>query len=234
MQLVDELSMIYTTCLMSYATFSHGKSRRYSTTLAVGLVSLSLFITVYYHYLQDPTFHQYAYAILTIVGLLRSIYVMEVHIRARFRSKHRSKHRGAANPQSYSQEMADQEQDALRDEQILHTMWQMIVFGLGIFLSGAAFWHWDNKHCSKLIQWRRKIGLPWGFVLEGHGWWHLLTGTGAYYFIVWGIWLRHCLNSRQEEYELVWPNVWTMPCVVRRRNGTVDGRAGGLEKKKGL
>lgn len=46
---------------------------------------------------------------------------------------------------------------------------------------------------------------------------HLMTGVGAYFYIVWGIWLRHCLNYRQDEYELLWPNLWTMPMVVRRR-----------------
>lgn len=45
---------------------------------------------------------------------------------------------------------------------------------------------------------------------------HLMTGLGAYFYIVWGIWLRHCLNYRQDEYELQWPNVWTVPEVRAR------------------
>ena len=40
-----------------------------------------------------------------------------------------------------------------------------------------------------------------------------MTGIGAYMYIVWGIWLRHCLNHRQDEYELYWPNLWTLPEV---------------------
>jgi dihydroceramidase len=43
-----------------------------------------------------------------------------------------------------------------------------------------------------------------------------MTGTGAYYYIVWGIWLRHYLNYKQNEYEIVWPNYYTVPEVVRR------------------
>jgi len=50
-------------------------------------------------------------------------------------------------------------------------MWKMIGFGLSIFLGGFGVWHLDNEHCSQLIHWRREIGMPWGFVLEGHGWW---------------------------------------------------------------
>jgi dihydroceramidase len=167
MQLVDELSMIYTTCLMNFATFSYGKSRLYSTILAIGLVSLAVFITLYYHYLQDPTFHQNAYALLTAIVLFRAMYVMEVNIRPRFRSKERE----AANPRPHGSVKTIQEREDVRDQEILSKMWQMIAFGLSIFLGGFAVWHLDNVYCSQLIKWRREIGMPWGFVLEGHGWW---------------------------------------------------------------
>jgi len=43
-----------------------------------------------------------------------------------------------------------------------------------------------------------------------------MTGIGAYFYIVWGIWLRHCLNGRQKEYALRWPSLLTsLPQVVR-------------------
>ena len=43
---------------------------------------------------------------------------------------------------------------------------------------------------------------------------HLLTGIGAYYYITWGIWLRHCLNGRQDEFELYWPHAYSLPEIV--------------------
>jgi hypothetical protein len=46
MQLVDELNMIYTACLMCYATFSFSQSRFVRQVLAIGLLSLAIFITV--------------------------------------------------------------------------------------------------------------------------------------------------------------------------------------------
>lgn len=64
-----------------------------------------------------------------------------------------------------------------------------------------------------------------------------MTGVGAYFYIVWGIWLRHCLNYRQDEYELYWPNLWTMPVVVKQSEGTGNaderqrGHANGSAKK---
>ena len=42
-----------------------------------------------------------------------------------------------------------------------------------------------------------------------------MTGLGAYYYITWGIWLRHCLNGRQEEYTAVWPSFFSLPEIVR-------------------
>lgn len=167
MQLVDELSMIYTTCLMNFATFSYGKSKQYSVTLAIGLISLAVFITAYYHYLQDPAFHQNAYAILTAIVLFRAMYVMEVNIRPKFRSTERE----AANPNPHGGIKSVQERDDIRDHSILNRMWKLIAFGLSIFLGGFAVWHLDNEHCSTLIGWRRQVGMPWGFLLEGHGWW---------------------------------------------------------------
>lgn len=42
-----------------------------------------------------------------------------------------------------------------------------------------------------------------------------MTGIGAYLYIVWGIWLRHCLNGRQDEYHLRWARIWHIPEVIR-------------------
>lgn len=41
-----------------------------------------------------------------------------------------------------------------------------------------------------------------------------MTGVGAYCYIVWAVWLRHCLNQRQDEYEFVWLRLYHLPEVV--------------------
>ena len=46
MQLWDELSMIYTTCLMMFASFSYSRSALFSTVFGLGLLGLSAFISV--------------------------------------------------------------------------------------------------------------------------------------------------------------------------------------------
>lgn len=219
MQLVDELSMIYTTCLMTYASFSYSRTRVVRVFLALSLVGLSLFITVYYHYLQDPAFHQTVYALLTIVLVVRTMFTMERTLRPSLR---RSEERHRRERKDESRDLAGKEAQArlnVRDKQILNDMWILVAFGLVMFLGGFGIWALDNVYCSRLRHWRRNIGLPWGVLLEGHGWWHLMTGLGAYYYIIWGIWLRHCLNERQGEYEFVWPRLYCLPDVVRIEAG---------------
>lgn len=234
MQLVDELSMIYTTCLMFWATFAHNRSRGIQIALGIASASLALFITLYYHYLQDPTFHQNAYALLTAVVFFRSIYVMETSLRPSFRKQHQERENKLKGNKITQAEQKRQDE---RDMAILKRMWVMIPFGLSIFLGGFGIWMIDNIHCSTLRKWRHEVGLPWGILLEGHGWWHLMTGVGAYFYIAWGIWLRHCLNGRQDEFEMVWPSVWaSVPRVERvvSANGTAGHANGSLKQKKGL
>lgn len=211
MQLVDELSMIYTACLMCYATFSFSRSRVARQVLGLGLLSLAIFITLYYHYLQDPVFHQNAFALITAVVLFRSMYVMEVNIRPSLRAKY------SAKPQKTSHatmSKAERLADAHRDRAIVKEMWAMVAIGLSIFLGGFGIWALDNKYCPTIRTWRHKVGLPWGILLEGHGWWHLMTGFGSYFYIVWAVWLRHCLNERQDEYVLNWPSYFSLPEVI--------------------
>src|SRR5262249_32014378 len=120
--------MIYTTCIMFYATFAHGKSSQYAMVLAVFLVSLAAFITGYYHYLQDPSFHHNMYALLTTIVILRSMYIMEVNIRPSWKAKERIMKQGhhangSMTDVSSAEEEAEQLRKDARDVEILKTMW---------------------------------------------------------------------------------------------------------------
>lgn len=169
MQLVDELSMIYTTCLMTWATLEHKRSLWFKILAGVVVSGLALFITLYYHYLQDPTFHQNAYALLTAFVLLRSMYIMETNIRPYFRKRHLEHVKVQKSSMATRGQKAEEEREDERDRWILKQMWTMILFGLTVFLGGYAIWNLDNFYCNTIRSWRREIGLPWGILLEGHG-----------------------------------------------------------------
>lgn len=162
--------LIYTSTEQTWATFEHNRPLSVKILIGVAVSGLAVFITLYYHYLQDPTFHQNAYAILTTVVLTRSMYIMERRIRPYFRKLH-EEHEKVANSNSISEMMKDEEQRKDdRDRWILRQMWKMIAVGLTLFLGGFAIWSLDNVYCAKIRQWRHQVGLPWGVLLEGHGW----------------------------------------------------------------
>jgi dihydroceramidase len=152
MQLIDELSMIYTVSTLLFAVFSFRASKPVVVLVGVLTTALAVFITGYYHYLQDPDFHQNAFLIMAIVVVSRTIYNMESHLR----------------PKGNSTELTMKEKKNL---DTLNLMWKMVGCGLGTVGVGFFLWNLDNMFCSTLRQWRHQIGLPWGILLEGHGWW---------------------------------------------------------------
>jgi len=168
-QLVDELSMLYTAIIMFFANNSvFIKSKKFTTGLGTALVMFAIGITLYYHYCQDPIFHEQAFAAITAFNVFRSMYLMERYLRTSWREKYGSKEEN----QEYDR-MSEAEKIAAnrRDEEILKELWQMVGSGLSIFLLGFLIWYLDTRYCGLWKDWRHAVGLPWGIFLEGHGWW---------------------------------------------------------------
>ncbi|KAI1122265.1 ceramidase [Nemania abortiva] len=48
-------------------------------------------------------------------------------------------------------------------------------------LMGVAYilWNIDLEFCAELRELRKQLGLPWAWLLELHGWWHILTAMSA-------------------------------------------------------
>ena len=104
------------------------------------------------------------------------MYVMEISLRPRLKqseSEYKLLHKRSMTA---DEKLVSQGEDR-RDKKILGKMWVMIAFGLTSFLGGFFIWSLDNVYCSKLRVWRREIGLPWGILLEGHGWWYVPGST---------------------------------------------------------
>lgn len=59
-----------------------------------------------------------------------------------------------------------------------------------------------------------------------------MTGIGAYLYIIWGIWLRHCLNNKQDEYHVRWARFWHIPeIILLDRTTPSSGKDLGQNKK---
>ncbi|ORY56677.1 ceramidase [Pseudomassariella vexata] len=199
MQLVDELSMIYTTCFMCYATFAYRRSTGFSALLGIGLIGLAWFITAWYHKTKDPKFHQDAYTVLTVTVVFSNMWIMERRVRPALKARQEKRPAASSVPPT---------------DVIMKQMWHMVATGLSIFLGGYLIWALDNEFCNTIRGWRHHIQLPWAVVLEGHAWWHLMTGIGAYYYITWRIWIHRCLDGDEDKFRLNWPNMFSMPDIV--------------------
>ena len=56
--------------------------------------------------------------------------------------------------------------------------WSLATLALGYFL-----WYVDLEACGALRQYRAAVGLPLAWLLELHGWWHVLTALGASLYV---------------------------------------------------
>jgi dihydroceramidase len=169
MQLLDELSMIYMTCTAFYAMYSFNQTRTVRLLVFVFIVSVAGFITGYYYYLKDPAFHQNMFALLAAAVIFKIMYEMEILLRPSWRAKSPKLEKNCTTTASVNEkELA---RIYKRDAKILEQMWLIAACGIVSVLFGFLIWSLDNIYCNDLRRWRRQLGLPWGMLLEGHGWW---------------------------------------------------------------
>lgn len=44
-------------------------------------------------------------------------------------------------------------------------------------------WNVDLERCAELRDLKARAGVPWAWLLELHGWWHVLTAVGAFEYV---------------------------------------------------
>ncbi|KAK2594965.1 alkaline ceramidase ydc1 [Conoideocrella luteorostrata] len=54
---------------------------------------------------------------------------------------------------------------------------------ISVCLVGYVLWNIDLEYCAQLRTIRQQVGLPWAWLFELHGWWHVLTAIGASLFM---------------------------------------------------
>ncbi|KAI7765276.1 hypothetical protein LZL87_009805 [Fusarium oxysporum] len=120
--------------------------------------------TAYYHYIQDPSFHQNAFSILFLATVFRSLYTMEAILRPTLSDKYANESRRSS--------LSNREarcSPVRRDQVIIREMRWIVAMGFITCAAGIVAWNLDNLRCADLVQWRHQVGLPWGILLEGHG-----------------------------------------------------------------
>jgi dihydroceramidase len=74
----------------------------------------------------------------------------------------------------YAQGKSDEEKSRLR-----RRFWKSII----PLLVAYTLWHIDLEKCMELREFKSGLGIPWSWVFELHGWWHIGTAVGACEYI---------------------------------------------------
>ncbi|VTT60908.1 unnamed protein product [Fusarium fujikuroi] len=133
-------------------------------------ISLTCPSQAYYHYIQDPTFHQNAFSILFLATVFQSLYTMEAILRPMLSKTYTNKPSRASVLSKETRRSLVQ-----GDRAIIYEMRWIVTMGFITCAAGIAAWKVDNIRCSDLVRWRHEVGLPWGILLEGHGWWYVIA-----------------------------------------------------------
>jgi len=93
----------------------------------------------------------------------------------------------------------------IHDSEVKRKMRNLSRIGLACSVVGYSVWLIDHWACSGLRSTRRSMGMPWGFILELHGWWHILTGIAAYTFIALIEYLQLHVEGQRSSAQYAWP-----------------------------
>src|ERR1700737_4668056 len=199
------MTVIWTTCFMASMVWSWDSSNAFAYSVYGGLLFAATTITVVYMYLQDPIFHQVAYAFLTGLVVLRSIYLLQ------FGVKHSSARKDmwwtiaigvGSFVTGFMLWIIDNECcDILRS--IRHQIGMP-----GAFLLGNSLKFLANCRTSWVV-----VSLSTCDRLTCR---HILTGLGVYYYIQFLLYLRICLEGNRENVNFIWKFGW-FPHVDQRK-----------------
>lgn len=179
-QLLDELPMIYATCIPAWLVFSEFKTQRQLAQIGGAIfMGANLLLFVYMYIYKNPTLHQAAYGLLNAAIIGKLILLTNQYV---------------------------------PDKNARWNLTKLMVWGVGLFGFGYILWNLDIHLCSLWRHLRREVGQPYGYLLEGHGWWHIFTGIGVYFYLVYEQYLRLWLQGTQDYYKFKW--VLGFPAIV--------------------
>ncbi|KAG9305804.1 hypothetical protein G9A89_001093 [Geosiphon pyriformis] len=172
-QLLDELPMIYGTCILLYNIYEIHERPKFGFIFPFSLFIYAITITLAYLYIGDPVFHQVACAFLVSALHIRSVLLLQ----------------------------------RVENLQTRANLKFLLFGGAGLFALGFFLWNVDNIACTHLIAARNFLGLPLAHFLEFHGWWHILTALGTYWWMVYNQYIRVVLldkPGKEHEWEVKW------------------------------
>ncbi|ETW87150.1 hypothetical protein HETIRDRAFT_468990 [Heterobasidion irregulare TC 32-1] len=176
-QLADELPMIY---ISSYNIFILFETKRgftlQSTSSQIALLAALLFdiaFTLSYFAYRNPVYHQIVFASLLFIATYRTTYLLRWS--------------------ETSKTIPNKKKTMCK---------QLYYTGAALFAFGFLIWNVDNIFCDALTHWKKSLGWPVAFLLEGHSWWHAYTAAGAYFMHTGTICTTLCIKDDHHKYRV--------------------------------
>ncbi|KAK7465447.1 alkaline ceramidase ydc1 [Stygiomarasmius scandens] len=189
-QLADELPMIYVVSMSLWLLYDYqigfDLSSMQTKLQVFGLVLFNVFFTWSYFLYRNPVYHQVVFATIILSCAFRITYLLKwspIHIRSRI-------------PDDKKEQVAK-------------------LFGTGAltFALGFLIWNLDNVFCDALTKMKPIIGWPAAFLLEGHSWWHFLTGLGTYFMFIGTQYIAVCIKDDHRKFAI--QSHYRLPYVKR-------------------
>ncbi|KAI9631910.1 ceramidase [Dioszegia hungarica] len=172
-QLLDELPMIYLVSYCAYLVIDTLPEfrPRFGLLGPLVLVAWDIFVTLSYIYLPNPIYHQLAFGFILLSSVTQN-----------FRFIRRLASAADANPAQHAK--------------VVNTL----LSGIATFIVGFIIWNVDNYFCDVLRRGQELLG-PLGFILQGHGYWHLMTGYGSFLIMTASTYLQLAIKTSPELYD---------------------------------
>lgn len=185
-QMLDEVSMLFTTISILYGAFSITLGSDARIALATLLTGVALLISVNHVVVGDVERFRLWFLFLVLGTFAQCVWLLSAKV---------------------------------PNIKVKREAQQLATYGTVAFVTAFILWNIDNEFCDELTSFRNGLGIPWGFVTELHGWWHLLTGLAVYYYIVFVERLRLYIKSTTAkrsgaiQAKLVWSGALTLPQI---------------------
>ncbi|KAG2178293.1 hypothetical protein INT44_001443 [Umbelopsis vinacea] len=72
------------------------------------------------------------------------------------------------------------------------------------FLGAFLVWNVDNQFCDQLRAWRGTVNVAVGSISQLHGFWHIMTGLGVYFYVVYNEYIYQIFTGRGDQFKLIW------------------------------
>jgi len=181
-QLADELPMVFSVSTNMFIVFDTAPGFKMTTSSYLLLISIVIFNVLFswsYWVYRNPVYHQFVFGSMMLINTGRSVWLTSY-----------SKHSNRLDPQKRAE------------------ITSMFLWGVVWFLSGFFIWNLDNIFCGTLTGWKKQLGWPAAFLLEGHSWWHLLTGVGSYLMWMGTTYLVLSVKDDPKKYKLDYDMGW--------------------------